>query len=423
MKMQLAGIVILSSAIAVFCPCLGGQEKADPSILTLERIFSSREFTPARFGPARWMKDGKSYTSVEDSTAVKGGKDIVLYSAETGKRDILISASRLLTPGATAPLPIEDYQWSADGKLLLIFTNAQRVWRQNTRGDFWVLSLIDWSLNKLGAGLEPKSLMFAKFSPQGDRVAYVSKNNIYVEPLSGGPVLQLTRDGTKTLINGTFDWVYEEEFNLRDGFRWSPDGKLIAFWQLDSSAVKEFQLINNTDGLYPRVITFKYPKVGEANSSCRVGVVSSSGGEVKWFKVPGDPSNNYIARMEWTPNPREIIIQHLNRLQNTNEVMIGDAATGEMRTVFTDRDECWVEVCDSVQWLNKGKRFTWLSERDGWNHVYLVSREGDVKPVTPGEFDVLNVEAMRTCSGPRKIRKFEDGPDEGHRQTAIYFHD
>jgi dipeptidyl-peptidase-4 len=345
------------------------------------------------------MKDGESYTTLEDSAAAKGGRDIVLYSAETGKREVLIGAARLIPLGGEAALQIDNYEWSADGKLLLIFTNTRRVWRQNTRGDYWVLSLVDWSLKKLGSGLEPQSMMFAKFSPQGDRVAYVSENNIYVESLSGGEILSLTKDGSETLINGTFDWVYEEEFNLRDGFRWSPDGLTIAFWQLDSSAVKEFHMINSTDGLYPRVITFKYPKVGEANSSCRVGVVNASGGELKWLQVPGDPSNNYIARMEWTSNPREIIIQRLNRLQNANEVMIGDAATGEVRTVFTDHDNCWVEVCDSVQWLDNGRRFTWLSERDGWNHVYLVSREGDVKLVTPGDFDVLNVEAVDEAGG------------------------
>ena len=399
MEKGLRGFLFVLLALVISCAYLLSQEKADPSLLTLQRIFDSREFAPARFGPARWMKDGQSYTTVEDSAAVKGGKDIVLYSAETGRREVLIPASRLVPPNETAALQIDNYEWSADGKRMLIFTNTQRVWRQNTRGDYWILSLIDGSLKKLGANLEPQSLMFAKFSPQGDRVAFISKNNIYVESLSNGQILPLTKDGSETLINGTFDWVYEEEFNLRDGFRWSPDGKLIAFWQLDSSAVKEFQIINNTDGLYPRVITFKYPKVGEANSSCRAGVVSSSGGEVKWFQVPGDPSNNYIARMEWTPNPREIIIQHLNRLQNTNEVMIGNAATGEVRTIFTDRDDCWVEVCDSVQWLDKGQRFTWLSERDGWNHVYLVSREGDVKLVTPGDFDILNIEAVDEKGG------------------------
>jgi dipeptidyl-peptidase-4 len=399
MKRRWTGLFVFCSGLVLLGPEIRCQEKADLSILTLERIFDSREFAPARFGPARWMKDGESYTTVEESASVKGGKDIVLYAAGTGQREILVPAEKLIPPGETARLSLDNYEWSVDGKFLLVFTNTRRVWRQNTRGDYWVVDLAAGELKKLGAGLEPQSLMFAKFSPQGDRVAYVSNNNIYVEPLSGGAVSPLTRDGSETLINGTFDWVYEEELNLRDGFRWSPDGVSIAFWQLDSSAVREFSMINNTDGLYPRVIAFRYPKVGEANSAGRVGVVSSSGGGVMWLAVPGDPADNYIARMDWARNSREIMIQHLNRLQNTNDVLIGDAATGEVRTVFTDRDDCWVEVCDGVHWLDKGRGFTWLSERDGWNHAYRVSREGDVRIITPGEFDVLSVEAVDEKGG------------------------
>jgi len=399
MEKSLRGFLAVLLALGVCCAHILSQEKGDPSLLTLERIFDSREFIPERFGPARWTKDGASYTTVEPSAEVKGSQDIVLYSAATGKREILVPATKLIAPGAAAPLAIEGYEWSPDGKLLLIFTNSQRVWRQNTRGDYWVLSPDKGSLKRLGAGLEPQSLMFAKFSPQGDRVGYVSKNNIYVETLSDGRLLQLTQDGSETLINGTFDWVYEEELNLRDGFRWSPDGAAIAFWQLDSSAIPEFHMINNTDSLYPRVITFRYPKAGEANSRCRVGVVSSPGDEARWFKVPGDPSDNYIARMEWTSGPREIMLQRLNRLQNLNEVMLGDAESGEVRTIFTDRDTCWVEVCDSVHWLEKGRRFTWLSEKDGWNHAYLISREGGETLLTPGAFDVLSVEGVDERSG------------------------
>ncbi len=399
MKKRCAGRIVIFLGVALLSSGLWCQEKADPSVLTLDRIFVSREFSPARFGPARWMKDGKSYTTVEDSAAIKDGRDIVLYAAETGEREVLIPAARLVPPGETKPLAIDNYEWSGDGKRMLLFTNSQRVWRQNTRGDFWVLDLTSGTLQQLGAGLDPQSLMFAKFSPQGDRVAYVSKNNIYIEDLASSRIVPLTKDGNETLINGTFDWVYEEEFGLRDGFRWSPDGAAIAFWQIDCSAVKEFHLINNTADLYPRIITFRYPKVGERNSACRVGVVGASGGGVKWFEVPGDPSDNYIARMDWAANSREVMIQRLNRLQNKNEVMIGDAANGEVRTVFTDSDECWVEVCDSVQWLDGSQRFTWVSERDGWSHVYIVSLKGEVRLVTPGAYDVLSVETVDEKGG------------------------
>jgi dipeptidyl-peptidase-4 len=376
-----------------------GQEKSLDPILSLDRIYNSREFAPQRFGPARWMKDGSSYTTLEDSKDVQGGRDIVIYAAATGRRSILVSASKLIPSNETSPLPIDNYEWSADGKKLMIFTNSKRVWRQNTRGDYWVLDLASGALKKLGGPFEASTLMFAKFSPDGSRAAYVVKNDIYAEDIASGRILRLTWDGSDTLINGTFDWVYEEEFGLRDGFRWSPDGKYIAFWQIDSSRVREFNLINNTDALYPRLIPIKYPKPGETNSACRVGVVNSFGGQVIWIRVAGDPRNNYIARMDWAGNSNELIFQYLNRLQNTNNVMLGDIQTGETRTIFTDRDEAWVEVVNDVRWVEKGARFTWTSERDGWRHVYFVSRQGEARLVTPGDYDVLGIDSIDEKEG------------------------
>jgi dipeptidyl-peptidase-4 len=377
------------------------QDKPVDPILTVDRIYNSREFASQRFGPARWLKDGASYTTLEDSKDVQGGRDIVVYSAETGKREVLVSASKLIPPPPAGPNPlaIENYEWSADGKKLMIFTNSKRVWRQNTRGDYWVLDLASGALKKLGGRFEPSTLMFAKFSPDGLRAAYVAKNNIYAEDIASGRILRMTFDGSETLINGTFDWVYEEEFSLRDGFRWSPDGRFIAFWQIDSSRVKEFNLINNTDSLYPRLIPIKYPKPGETNSACRVGVVNAFGGPVKWIRLPGDARNTYIARMDWAGNSNEIIFQHLNRLQNTLSVMLGDVRTGEARTIFTDKDEAWVDVVNDLRWVENGARFTWTSERDGWRHVYFVSRQGEAKLITPGDYDVMGIDGIDEKGG------------------------
>jgi len=378
---------------------LSAQEKGTDPILTLDRIHNSREFAAQRFGPARWMKDGATYTTLEESKEVERARDIVLYSAETGKREILVSASKLVPQGEKSPLNIENYVWSANGKKLLVFTNSRRVWRQNTRGDYWVLDLASGSLQKLGKQFEPSTLMFAKFSPDGLRVAYVVANDIYAEDIGSGRVTRLTFNGSEDLINGTSDWVYEEEFGLRDGFLWSPDGQSIAFWQLDSSGVKIFNMINNTDQLYPRLIPVKYPCPGETNSACRVGVVNSSGGQVRWIQVPGDPRDNYIPRMEWAGNSNEVILQHLNRLQNANDVMIGDIRTGEAKTIFTDRDEAWVNTMDDIVWVEKGARFAWLSERDGWRHVYFVSRQGEAKLMTSGDYDVLGVDGIDEKGG------------------------
>jgi dipeptidyl-peptidase-4 len=283
------------------------EQEEDSPLLNLERIFSSKEFTTERLGPTRWLKYRNAYTVLESSESNPDAEDVVLYNPETGAREILVPASRLIPPGESKPLSINNYDWTSDGKKLLIFTNTKRVWRQNTRGDYWVLDLDYWGLHKLGGAAEPSILLFAKFSPDGDRVGYVSKNNIYLEDLKDHRIEQLTKDGSQTIINGTFDWVHEEELSLRDGYRWSPDGKWIAYWQLNTEGVKTFYLINNTDSLYPRLIPIQYPKVGEINSSSRIGVMSAKGGKTRWFELPGDPRNHYIATREMSVSSALIV--------------------------------------------------------------------------------------------------------------------
>ncbi|HJO18471.1 MAG TPA: S9 family peptidase [Vicinamibacterales bacterium] len=387
---------IVYTAIVTLCGGihLAAQTAPGPE-LTLERVFSSDELIPETFGPARWLADGSSYTTVEPSAASAVGQDIVRYDAATGSRQVLVSSARLIPEGHTTALEIDDYRWSPDGRFLLLFTNSRRVWRQNTRGDYWVIDRETWAMHQLGGDARPSTLMFAKFAPTGRRVAYVREHNLYVEAFPEGQVQQLTSDGSDTLINGTFDWVYEEELGLRDGYRWSPDGRFIAYWQLDSSEVRNFTLINNTDSLYPQLVTIPYPKAGERNSSGRIGVVSAEGGETQWMEVPGDPSNHYIARMDWAYSSETIVLQQLNRLQNTNRVMLADAETGEVNTLLTELDEAWLDVGNDLRWLNTGAEFTWVSERDGWRHVYRVSRDdGDPILITPGDFDVISVEAV-----------------------------
>jgi dipeptidyl-peptidase-4 len=384
---------LIFSVMIVLCTIVPLKAQVQPeSMLTLDRIFKSREFAGDRFGPARWLDNGSSYTTVEPSEAQKGARDIVKYDAKTGKREILVSAAKLVPQGEKEPLSIEDYAWSPDGKLLLLYTNSKRVWRENTRGDYWVINLAAWSMKKLGGSAEPSTLMFAKFSPDGKKVGYVREHNLYAENLDDGKITQLTNDGSTTIINGTFDWVYEEEWDARDGFRWSPDSKLIAYWQLDACGVRDFYLINDTDSLYSYIIPVQYPKVGTTLSACKVGVVNADGGATTWMNVSGDTRNNYIPRMEWADNSREIVFQHMDRAQHTDQVMLGDASTGAVRTVLSDSDTTWFEIVDDLQWFDKGKRFSWVSEDDGWRHVYMVSRDGKEKSlVTPGDYDVVRI--------------------------------
>ncbi|MFQ6037911.1 MAG: DPP IV N-terminal domain-containing protein, partial [Candidatus Aminicenantales bacterium] len=240
------------------CSGMNGKgDKDDQALLSLERIFVNREFDPEPTIRVTWLEDGSAYTISEPSSRLKSGKDIVKIDPATGHRSVLVRAEQLVPPGSSDPLAVEDYSWSRDMRKLLVYTNSRRVWRRNTRGDYWVLDLEKGRLDRLGGEAEPSTLMFAKFSPQGDRVAYVHRNNIYVQDLETMRILKLTFDGSDTVINGTSDWVYEEEFGIRDGFRWSPDGRHIAFWQFDTSGVGVFRMINNTDFLYPRVITFR----------------------------------------------------------------------------------------------------------------------------------------------------------------------
>ena len=372
---------------------------SDSSRLTLERINSSGEFAGESFGPARWIENGRAYTTLEPAEN-GSGQDIVGYDTERGTREVLISAALLTPKGDSVALEIEDYEWSPDRSSLLVFTNSRPVWRDNTRGDYWVLDRKSGRLFQLGGDAPESSLMFAKFSPAGGRVGYVRENNIFVEDLESGAITQLTSDGSRTVINGTFDWVYEEEFGLQDGWRWSPDGTRIAFWQLVADSVRDFTLINYTDSLYPVVTPIQYPKAGEANSAARVGAVAADGGPTTWLALEGDPRNNYPARMDWAANSSEIVVQYLNRLQNTNRLLLGDTRTGAVTTILVERDSAWVYVVDALEWLEGGRRFIWVSERDGWEHVYSVSRDGsDVRLLTPGDFDVVTVTAVDARGG------------------------
>lgn len=405
-QFQLIPVFLLLLAIPAIA------QQVDPSLLTVDSVFT---FRTRSLGPVQWQSDGSGYLALERSQSKNGFVDIVRYDVATGARSVKVAAEKLIAAGASDPLTVEEFFFTADEQKLLVFTNSARVWRSNTRGDYWVLDLKAGSLRRLGGpDVKPSSLMFAKFSPDGQRVGYVRDNNVYVENLSGEPeITKLTSDGSRYIVNGTFDWVYEEELFCRDGFRWSPDSKHIAYWQLNSEGVKEMLLINNTAALYPVVTAFPYPKAGETNSAARVGVVDANGGPTRWIEIPGDARNNYLPRMEWAANSSELIIQQLNRRQDTNIVMMADISSGKVQPILTEKDEAWVDIAwgdidwdktglarGDVEWIDGGKRFLWASERDGWRHIYSVSRDGkEVKTITPGQYDVISVERVDAQNG------------------------
>ena len=367
--------------------------------LSLEDIYTNRTYSQKNFGPVRWMKDNQGYSTLETNKDLEG-TDIVRYDAQSGGRAVLVSAKQLTPSGQAKPLHIDNYHWSDDDSKLLIFTNTKKVWRYNTRGDYWILNLKTGSLQQLGKSIESSTMMFAKFSPDGTRVGYVSKLNIYIEDLATNQIRQITHDGGDNIINGTFDWVYEEELDCRDGFRWSPDGKNIAYWQSDTKEIGTFYLIDNIDSNYSRPIPLPYPKVGTPLSAVKIGVVAANGGTTRWFDIPGAPNDHYLARMDFIPSSNEVMIQQLNRLQNTNKIWIGNIETMTTNNIMTETDKAFLDVHDDTRWLDHEKYFTWTSERDGWNHLYKISRDGkEIKLITKGDFDVVQINCIDPENG------------------------
>ena len=343
-------------------------------------------------GGGRWTSDGRAYTAVERG-------DIVRYDPATENREVVMTAKDLTPPGSERPLANESGA-TADGKHLLFATNPRPTMIRKTANDYWVLNKEDHSWHKLG-GKDP-SVLYAKLSPDGSHAAYVRDNDIYVETIRNGDIVRLTSNGSSNIINGTSDWVNEEEYYIRDAFEWSPDGRHIAYLQFDQSDVPEFALINYTDTLYPVITKYHYPKPGQTNSAVRLGIVSATGGRTRWAQVPGNPRDIYIPRIGWA-DAQQVILQQMDRRQHTNNIWLADAKSGGVRLMFQDRDDAWVDVDNIINntfdWLDHGQRLLYVSERDGWRHAYSVSRDGDARLITTGAFDLVSISAVDDSGG------------------------
>ncbi len=351
-----------------------------------------------------WTNDGDSYFKLEEN-------QLLTYTLPNHDAKTVISKAQLTPAGKSEPLEVAHFKFSEDQEKILLFTNTNKVWRLHTKGDYWVFNFKTNMLTQIGKSLPPSTLMFAKFSPDGNSIAYVSENNLYSEDYTTGKVQALTTNGTVSLINGTFDWAYEEEFACRDGFRWSPDSKSIAYWQIDASAIKKFYMVNNTDSIYSQLVPLEYPKVGESPSVCRVGVVNLSDTKTTWMDVPGDASQNYLVRMEFIPNTNKLLIQQLNRKQNHSKLYIADALNGSTNIIQEESDKAWVDLfqlgnpyeidyTNNFSFLEETNSILWASEKDGWRHLYQVSLEG--KPevlITKGNYDVIDLKHINPKEG------------------------
>ena len=342
----------------------------------------------------KWDKNGDTFYAV-----VKN--EIFQHSLPNTVGEKLISSAQL-SPKGQAPLSITDFAFSADGKKVLIYTNTKSVWRLQTQGDYWVYELATGKLTQVGEELPESSLRFAKFSPDASKVAFVSEFNLFVQDLTSGQISMLTADGTRKLINGTFDWAYEEEFACRDGFQWSPDGTRISFWQIDANQIRDYYMINTTDSIYSQIIPVEYPKVGESPSPARIGIIELASKKLTWLNIPGDPQQHYLPRMEWN-SPEFLLLQQLNRKQNHSKILGVNVTTNVANLIFEEQDETWIDVLSSwentygltyrheFKWINGGKEFLWFSEKDGWRHLYRIDLSGKVTPVTHGNYDVINL--------------------------------
>jgi dipeptidyl-peptidase 4 len=343
--------------------------------------------------PVTWSSDGNAYYRIEKN-------EIVRYALPANAREVLVSAEMLTVNGAT--LALRSFYFSDDQKKVLLYTNTKGVWRLDTQGDYWVLDLTTKLLQQVGQGLPASSLRFAKFSPDANKVAYVSEFNLYAEDLATRKISKLTPDGNRKVIYGTFDWAYEEEFSCRDGFQWSPDGARIAFWKIDASAIPDYYMINNTDSVYSQIIPVEYPKVGLSPSPAKIGVIELSSNNTTWLAIPGDPREHYLPRMEWN-TPTELFVQQLNRKQNESKLLNCNVLTNKVSLIFQENDPAWIDVLSpwenvyslsfrhKFNWINKNQEFVWFSEKDGWRHLYRIKKDGKATLITKGNYDVLDL--------------------------------
>ena len=426
MRHRFSPLVVLALLLAPLAAV--AQPAEGPKTLTLETLFASPEFYGEGFQGGRWAESGAKLLFVESDAA--GTSSLIELDLTTDTRRTVIDGSGLAKPDADGLIEIQDYAASADGARTLLYTDSERVWRLNTKGYYYVLDNDSGEVMPVAdraAGLQ----MFAKFDPAAEHVAFVRDRNLFVVDVATGQERALTTNGTAGgVINGTFDWVYEEEFGLRDGFRWSPDGRYIAFFQLDETGTRDF-MMTDFRTLYPETMQFRYPKAGETNAEVRVGVVEVATGETTFFDTDtwfeGGDDTEYIAGMGWTPaledGTSDVWMMRLNRDQNHVDLLYGDPASGDVDEILEEENDSYIEVetgfsdlsTGTITYLADGDHFVWRSDRDGYGHLYLYENDGDfVRQVTTGEWDVTDFHGVDEATGMVYVTTTAESPMERH---------
>jgi len=367
--------------------------------ITVEDIWRDYKFFGKSVAGFNFQKDGKHYTKLEE------GK-IVQYDFASGKETAVlfdIEAAKKLN--SSLPNSFDGYTFSSDEQKILIKTNTEAIYRRSTKANFYV---IDMGLGKTPVGLSALGKQqYASFSPDGSKVAYVIDNDLYYKDLKSKEEYRVTRDGRKNqIINGSADWVYEEEFSFAKAFHWSPNGNKIAFMKFDESRVKEFTMTLFKDGVYPEYETFKYPKVGEDNAIVTLHIFDVASKKILTvdtdYEKPGlDPTDQiYFPRITWTKDPNQLAITKMNRHQSELTLLLADATTGQTSTLLTEKNKYYIDVTDNLTFLKDGKEFIWTSEKSGYNHIYVYNMKGkEVRALTSGKYDVTSFYGVDEANG------------------------
>ncbi len=361
---------------------------------TLDNVIKINEFRSQGVYGIRSLANGKYYTTLENG-------DINIYSYKTGKlAKTLVNGSDLVPRGAEEPIRLRTYTFSEDEQKILIPTETERIYRWSGKSNYYI-----WDLQskKLTALSDLGKQQLAHFSPDGSKIAFVRENNLYYKDLSSEEEIQITKDGKdRFIINGTTDWVYEEEFGFTKGFFWSPDGSKIAYYSFNESSVVEYEM-QMWGELYPEMHRYKYPKAGEENSLVSIHIYDLK----KELSIPvdiGSETDQYIPRIKWTKKEGILSIQRMNRLQNKLEILLADAETGMSHLIYTEENKYYIDITDYLIFIDLD-HFLITSEADGYNHIYYYDMQGNlVQQLTKGKWDVTGLEGY---DPERKLVFFE----------------
>ena len=375
--------------------------------LTVERIWKNYEFSPKRISGFKSMNDGEHYTSVKD------GNSIYKYSLNdvNDKGTVVLDGSKLLLDGKK--LEFDDYEFNSDETKILLLTNVESIYRRSFQAIYYLYDLISQKLSPLDPGHSPQTL--AEYSPDGSKVSFIHGNDLFVKTISSGKVEKLTSDGKRNkIINGTTDWVYEEEFSITKAYGWSPDSKYIAYLRFDEKEVPEFSM-DMFEGLYPEQYTFKYPKAGEVNSIITAHCISLESKKVQQINLG---NYEYIPRLNWSSKSNQLIVQTMNRHQSELNYWLVDVVKGKVssKNFFTEKSQTYVDIDDNLLILKDGQSILRTSEENGYRHIFQLKFDGSVKQITSGSWDVIDF--LGFDESTQQI--FYSSAEKGAIQKSIY---